>query len=90
MLKIDFTKKFKKDFKHVISRGWNESHFEEVVSMLQNEIPLPPKYRDHSLVGEYKSCRECHIEPDWLLVYTIDKGKLTLILSRTGSHSDLF
>ena len=63
MLKLDFTNKFRKDFNRMISRGWNESHFKEMVSMLQNEIPLPPRYRDHSLVGEYKGCRECHMSP---------------------------
>lgn len=65
---------------------------EEVISLLVQEIPLPPKYRDHALTNSkrYKGMRECHILPDWLLVYRVEQGTLTLILARTGTHSDLF
>ena len=54
-----------------------------------NEEPLPPKNRDHALVGNYIGCRECHIEPDWLLVYEVRQEELVLILIRTGTHADL-
>ena len=65
---------------------------EEVIAMLAEEKTLPPKYKDHSLRDskEYKNVRECHIEPDWLLIYKIYKDTLILQLMRTGSHSDLF
>ena len=63
---------------------------EEVISILANQEPLPEKFRDHSLLGKYTGCRECHITPDWLLIYEIDGDELILYLTRTGSHSDLF
>lgn len=90
MLKIEYTNKFKKDYKRILARNLNESLLDEVLSLLIEEKPLPMKYRDHDLVGEYTGCRECHIQPDWLLIYRKDKEFLTLILTRTGSHSDLF
>ncbi len=90
MLKIEYTNKFKKDYKRILARRLNESLLDEVLSLLIEEKPLPMKYRDHDLVGEYTGCRECHIQPDWLLIYRKDKEFLTLILTRTGSHSDLF
>ena len=58
--------------------------------MLANSETLPPKYRDHNLTGNFIGCRECHIEPDWLLVYKINKNELELILLHTSSHSNLF
>ena len=58
--------------------------------MLAMDEPLPPKYKDHSLSGEFVGCRECHIQPDWLLVYQKEGQDLYLILVRTGSHSDIF
>ena len=63
---------------------------DDVLQMLCAEKQLSERYRDHALVGDYIGFRECHIMPDWLLVYAIDKGKLILTASRTGSHSDLF
>ena len=63
---------------------------EKVISLLVNETPLPEIYKDHHLKGDYKGCRECHITPDWLLVYQKNIDDLVLILTRTGSHSDLF
>ena len=63
---------------------------DDVLQMLCAEKQLPERHRDHALVGDYIGFRECHIMPDWLLVYAIDKGKLILTASRTGSHSDLF
>ena len=61
-----------------------------LVDILANGEALPAKHRDHDLSGDYRGCRECHIEPDWLLLYEIDNGVLVLVLNRIGSHSELF
>lgn len=92
MLKPEFTVQFKKDYKLAVKRGCNPQKLEDVVNILCDEKPLPEKYKDHALANSrnYKDMRECHIEPDWLLVYKIYKDKLILKLIRTGSHSDLF
>lgn len=90
MLKVRFHSKFKKDFKAILKRGYDPALFEEVVMLLCQEKPLPEKYCDHPLKGIYIGHRECHIEPDWLLVYKVEKDILTLSLVRTGTHSDLF
>lgn len=90
MLTIKYHNSFKKDYKRIVKRGYDASLLEEVVERLANGEALPEKYRDHALVGEYVGCRECHITPDWLLVYEIDGGELILYLTRTGTHSDLF
>ena len=92
MLKVEFTGQFKKDYKLAMKRGCDPSKLQEVVSLLINEEPLPEKYRDHALTDSrnYRSMRECHIEPDWLLVYKIEQKVLILKLIRTGTHSDLF
>ena len=92
MLQIDVQKSFKKDYQKAIARGLNTKLLEEVVNLLANEIPLPSKYHDHQLTNsrKYKNMRECHIQPDWLLVYMIERERLVLTLVRTGSHSDLF
>lgn len=92
MLRTEFTGQFKKDYKLAVKRGCDPRKLSEVVTLLVNEQPLPEKYRDHALVNSrtYKNVRECHIEPDWLLVYKIDHDILILKLIRTGSHSDLF
>ena len=92
MLKVEFTGQFKKDYKLAIKRGCDPKELEKVISLLVNEQPLPEKYRDHALTNSrnYSDMRECHIEPDWLLVYKVLKETLLLRLIRTGSHSDLF
>ena len=90
MLTIKYESTFKKDFKRVIKRGYQISLMETVIDMLANEIPLPPKYKDHPLAGNYADCRECHITPDWLLIYRKNDRELILTLTRTGTHSDLF
>lgn len=92
MLRPEFTGQFKKDYKLAIKRGCDPDKLSEVITMLVNEQSLPEKYRDHALVNyrNYKNMRECHIEPDWLLVYKIEQEILILKLIRTGSHSDLF
>jgi addiction module toxin, relE/stbE family len=63
---------------------------EKVIELLANQKPLPEKNRDHQLSGDYAGCRECHITPDWLLIYEVADEELILYLTRTGSHSDLF
>ncbi len=90
MLDLVLTNQFKKDLKRIRKRGHKIQLLDEVLKLLQQELPLDAKYRDHALVGDYTGFRECHILPDWLLIYAIDEGKLILTASRTGSHSDLF
>ena len=92
MLKVEFTGQFKKDYKLARKRGFDPKKLEAVITLLVNEQPLPEKYRDHALTNSrnYKDMRECHIGPDWLLVYKILKETLILQLIRTGSQSDLF
>ena len=90
MYRIVATVKFKKDLKTVMKRGYNMKLMDEVVTKLSNGEALPEKNKDHALVGNYVGKRECHITPDWLLIYEIDNGELILYLTRTGSHSDLF
>ena len=70
-------------------RGYDLSLFKEVVDMLLDGIPLPAKYRDHPMRGDRRGYRDCHIQGDWILIYKIDKNRLTLILTETGTHSDL-
>lgn len=92
MLKPEFTGQFKRDYKLAIKRGCNPDELQDVITLLVNEQTLPEKYHDHALTNSrnYKDVRECHIEPDWLLIYKIYKDTLLLKLIRTGSHSDLF
>ncbi len=82
------TSKFKQDLKTVKKRGYDLSLLTEVLEMLAAGETLPPKYKDHNLIGNYKDCRECHIQPDWLLIYEVSEN--VLYLTRTGTHSDLF
>lgn len=90
MLKIKYHSKFKKDIKTIKKRNYDLSKLQKVIEILAEEKTLPAKYKDHSLTGIYQDFRECHLLPDWLLIYRIDKDILTLVLSRTGTHSDLF
>ena len=90
MLKLATTGQFRKDYKRVKKRGYNMKLLEHVIDMLLAEQILEDRYRDHGLSGDYSGFRECHILPDWLLIYTIDKGELILTASRTGTHADLF
>lgn len=89
MLTIKYEKSFKKDYKRVKKRGYNIQLLENVLELLARQESLPPKYKDHALTGDYKGFRECHITPDWLLVYKIHDEELILVLTRTGTHSDL-
>lgn len=84
------TTKFKKDLKLAKKRGYNLLLLGEVVDLLAEGKPLLEKHKDHVLIGNYVGCRECHITPDWLLVYEISDNELILYLTRTGTHSDLF
>lgn len=92
MLKPEFTGQFKRDYKLALKRGCDPNALQTVIALLMSEEPLPERYRDHALVSSrnYKGMRECHIEPDWLLVYQVVRETLILRLIRTGSHSDLF
>ena len=90
MLELVTTSAFRKDLKIAKKRGYNLSLIDLVIDELLKENTLAPKYKDHALIGNYTGFRECHISPDWLLIYSIDKSKLILTASRTGTHSDLF
>ena len=90
MLTIKRTTQFKKDFKRIVKQGVDIQPLIEVIDKLSKEESLDEKFCDHALKGEWNGFRECHIKPDWLLIYLVDKGELILTLSRTGSHSDLF
>lgn len=87
---IKITNQFKKDYKKAQKQHKNLDILKTVVNMLANGEQLPEKYRDHLLVGNYKGKHECHLEPDWLLIYEYVDEELILYLARTGSHSDLF
>lgn len=88
--KIVQTGRFKKDLKLAKKRGYDLSLIGFVVDTLAAGDKLPEKYKDHSLTGNYAGCRECHITPDWLLIYEVFDGDLILYLTRTGTHGDLF
>ncbi len=89
--KIVFTNQFKRDLKRMTRQGRDEREMFVVVEWLANDTKLADKYRDHALTGNYKGYRECHIAPDWLLIYKLtNEGTLLLVLTRTGTHNDLF
>lgn len=90
MLKIRYSAKFKKDYKKAVKRGHDVQKLKKIIELLASREPLPSQNKDHFLTGNYKDFRECHIEPDWLLIYEINNDLLTLFLMRTGTHSDLF
>lgn len=90
MLDIVPSNQFKKDLKLAKKRGLKIDNLKNVIETLAAEKSLDEKHRDHNLSGEYKGFRECHIEPDWLLIYRIDRDVLELFLFRTGTHADLF
>ena len=90
MLNIVRSNRFIKDLRLAIKRGFKIELLEEVVNKLANQEELPEKFHDTPLLGEFKDFRECHIQPDWLLIYSVDDEELELYLFRTGTHSDLF
>lgn len=93
MRHIDSSAAFRKQFKLMMKRGKGKAELERLITLLANDEPLPQKYRDHALVGNFLGFRDCHIQPDWLLIYKkIDSadGRGILQLEATGTHSDLF
>ncbi len=88
MKRVSQTTQFARDIKKMRKRGKDLGKLEAVVRQLAAGIPLDPKHRDHPLVGEWKPSHDCHVEPDWILIYTADNESLRL--ERTGTHSDLF
>lgn len=88
MPKPSFTRQFEKDLKRMEKRGKELQKIKEVMSLLIAEEQLAERYRDHTLIGNYKGRRECHIEPNWLLIYKLEEEGI--IFERTGTHSDLF
>jgi mRNA interferase YafQ len=90
MYTIKPSTKFEKDLKRVNKRGWKIASLTGIIKELAAGKKLLEKHRDHDLVGNFTGLRECHIEPDWLLIYEVDRDNLTLYLVRTGSHSDLY
>jgi mRNA interferase YafQ len=87
---IERTKLFRKQYRLLEKRGYDISLLDEVILKLANGETLPAKYRDHPLHGDKRGYRDCHIQGDWVLIYKLNKGILTLVLSETGTHSDLF
>ena len=90
MYQVKFTTAYKKAYKLMKKRGLDISLLDEVVDLLRQVRQLEERYRDHGLTGDLAGFRECHIKPDWLLIYLIENDILTLTLIDTGSHSDLF
>lgn len=90
LYKVKHSTAFKRELKIARRRGYNMGTLNEVVDALADGKSLDPKHNDHALIGNWKGYRECHITPDWLLIYKIDAGVLILTLQRTGTHSDLF
>lgn len=88
MLQVEYTNRFKKDYTQSIKRGWDITQLDSIIIDLADEKPLDPKYKDHPLTGNWIGHRECHIKPDWLLIYRLDNVMVTFV--RTGTHSDLF
>jgi len=90
MYKIAASTRFKRDLRLAIKRGYDITLLDGIVTRLAAGETLDERHHDHPLKGEYQGCRECHVTPDWLLIYEIDNGELILHLTRTGTHSDLF
>jgi mRNA interferase YafQ len=88
MLKATYAKQFERDLKQMAKRGKDLEKIKAVVRLICDRMPLPERYGDHPLKGEWKGCRDCHVKPDWVLIYAIGKDKALFI--RTGTHSDLF
>ena len=90
MYSVEYTKRFKKDVKRCVKRGLNIAKLQAAANLLAETGTLPVQYRPHKLTGNYAGCWECHIEPDWLLVWEQDDFRLTLLFLHTGTHSDIF
>lgn len=89
-LTVKTTAAFRKDFKLAMRHGMKMELLENVIALLAMGESLPPENRDHELTGNWRGHRECHIQPDWLLIYRVEADVLVLTLARTGTHSDLF
>jgi mRNA interferase YafQ len=90
LLELKQTSQFKKDLRRMVKRGADMELLDEVVQLLRERKPLPEKYEDHPLTGNWAGYRDCHIQPDWLLLYRVEENVIILLLARTGSHSGLF
>ena len=90
MLRIVFTSRMKRDVKRMQKRGKDMRALAAVLDQLARRVPLAEKLRDHALSGDFTGFRECHIEPDWLLIYQINDDELILFATATGTHTDLF
>ena len=90
MLTLRASAKYRKDRRRVVKQGLPVKLLDDIIQQLAEEKPLDPKHNDHALIGNYSGFRECHIKPDWLLIYAINKDELILTATRTGSHSELF
>lgn len=90
MYKIETTGRFEKDYLKSVKRNYDLSLLENAVELLENDGKLPRQYKAHKLAGNYINNWECHLKPDWLLIWQIDEKQKTIILVRTGTHSDLF
>ena len=88
--RITSTRQFQKDYKRLTKRGYDVRRLKRVVALLEHGEPLPAACRPHKLSGNYSGLWECYIQPDWLLIYEIQDDKLVLVLTRTGTHADLF
>lgn len=90
MLTPSYTKQFSKDLKLMLKRGKDETKIKDVMRRLIEQRPLEPRHRDHKLSGTYAGSRDCHVEPDWVLIYTTAPKEGWIRFERTGTHSDLF
>ena len=90
VLHLKQTSQFKKDLRRMVKRGADMKLLDEVVSLLLRQEVLPENYKDHPLTGNWSGYRDCHIEPDWILIYRIEEDSLVLLATRTGTHSDIF
>lgn len=90
MYRIGYTNRFKKEFKRCLKRGLDITKLEDAIELLRLTGNLPPQYKPHKLSGDYAGCWECHLQPDWLLIWQQNDDELILMFMNTGSHSDLF
>lgn len=90
MLTIKYHTLFKKDFKRIKKRGYDISRLEKIVELLANEVPLPEQFKDHNLSGNYNGFRECHIAPDWLLIYQVNNNELVFFFCQEQVHTAIY
>jgi len=90
MYKLRVTKKFDKSFDLCAKRGYDMNVIREAMRLLVESGELPPEYKTHKLIGKYKGCLECHLKPDWLMIWEKHENELVMLMVDTGTHSDLF